>query len=117
MNTKNVIYNIFGSEMLYLKCGCSDYKQKIINNICLSFEEGKFSSEKELLNYVPDNTGMTKPVTEDTFLDNIHNITKKYIDEGVTVEDLREILKIAFGLPGTYCYDALQLIQKEMDLQ
>jgi hypothetical protein len=103
--------------MLYLKCECSDYKQKIINNICLSFEEEKFSSEKELRNYVPDNISMMKPVTEDTFLDDIRNITKKYIDEGVTVEDLREILKIAFGLSGTYCYDALQLIQKETDLQ
>ena len=41
----------------------------------------------------------------------------KYINEGVTVEDLREVLKIAFGLSGTYCYDAVQLIQKEMDLQ
>ena len=61
--------------------------------------------------------GLTEPVTEDTFLDDIRNITKKYIDEGVMVEDLREILKIAFGLSGTYCYDALQLIQKETDLQ
>jgi hypothetical protein len=103
--------------MLYPKYECSDYKQKIINNICLSFEEEKFSSEKELRNYVPDDISMTKPVTEDTFLDDIRNITKKYIAEGVTVEDLREILKIAFGLSGTYCYDALQLIQKETDLQ
>jgi hypothetical protein len=103
--------------MLYPKYECSDYKQKIINNICLSFEEEKFSSEKELRNYVSDNISMKKPVTEDTFLDNIRNITEKYIDEGVTVEDLREILNIAFGLPGTYCYDALQLIQKETDLQ
>ena len=103
--------------MLYLKYECSDYKQKIINNICQSFEEEKFGSEKELRNYVPGNISMTKPVTEDTFLDDIRNITKKYIDEGVTVEDLREILQIAFESPGTYCYDALQLIQKETDLQ
>ena len=103
--------------MLYPKCECSDYKQKMINNICLSFEEEKFSSEKDLRNYVPDNISMMKPVSEDAFLDDIRNITKKYIDEGVTVEDIREILKIAFGLSGTYCYDVVQLIQKEMDLQ
>ena len=103
--------------MLYPKYECSDYKQKIINNICLSFEEEKFSSEKELRNYVLDNVSLTEPVTEDTFLDDIRNITKKYINEGVSVGDLREILKIAFGLSGTYCYDALQLIQKETDLQ
>jgi len=103
--------------MLYLKCESSDYKQKIINNICLSFEEEKLSSEKELRNYVLDNVSVTETVTEDTFLDDIRNITKKYINEGVTVEDLREVLKIAFGLSGTYCYDAVQLIQKEMDLQ
>ena len=60
---------------------------------------------------------MTETVTEGTFLDDIRNITKKYINEGVTVEDLREVLKIAFGLSGTYCYDVVQLIQKEMDLQ
>jgi hypothetical protein len=103
--------------MLYVKCECSDYKQKIINNICLSFEKEKFSSEKEFRNYVIDNFSTTEPVTEDTFLDDIRNITKKYINEGVTVEDLREILKIAFGLSGTYCYDALQRIQKETDSQ
>lgn len=103
--------------MLYAKCECSDYKQKIINNICLNFEEEKFSSEKELRNYVLDNVSLTEPVTENTFLDDIRNITKKYINERVTVEDIREILKIAFGLSGTYCYDALQLIQKETDLQ
>ncbi len=103
--------------MLYVKCECSDYKQKIINNICLSFEEEKFSSEKEFQNYVLDNVNMTESVTENTFLDDIHNITKKYINEGVSVEDLREILKIAFGLSGTYCYDALQRIQNETDLQ
>jgi len=51
---------------------------------------------------------MMKPVSEDAFLDDIRNITKKYIDEGVTVEDIREILKIAFGLSGTYCYDAVR---------
>ena len=103
--------------MLYPKCECSDYKQKMINNICLSFEEEKHSSEKELRNYVLDNVSLTEPVTENTFLDDIRNITKKYINEGVTVEDIREILKIAFGLSGTYCYDVVQLIQKEMDLQ
>ena len=103
--------------MLDVKCKCSDYNQEIINNICLSFEEGKFSYEKELRNYVSDNNGMTKPVTKDTFLDDIRNITKKYINEGVTIEDLREVLKIAFGISGTYCYDAVQMIQKEMDLQ
>ena len=103
--------------MLYVKCKCSDYKQKIINNICLNFEEEKFSSEQELRNYALDNVSVTETVTESTFLDDMRNITKKYINEGVTVEDLREILKIAFGLSGTYCYDALQLIQKETDLQ
>ena len=91
-----------------VKCKCSDYNQKIINSICLSFEEEKFSSEKDLRNYVPDNISMMKPVSEDAFLDDIRNITKKYIDEGVTVEDIREILKIAFGLSGTYCYDAVR---------
>ncbi len=60
---------------------------------------------------------MTETVTEGTFLDDIRNITKKYINEGVTVEDLREVLKFAFGLSGTYCYDAVQMIQKEMNLQ
>lgn len=100
-----------------VKCKCSDYNQKIINSICLSFEEEKFSPEKELRNYVLDNVSVTETVTEDPFLDDIRNITKKYINEGVTVEDLREVLKIAFGLSGTYCYDAVQLIQKEMDLQ
>ena len=103
--------------MLYPKCECSDYKQKMINNICLSFEEEKFSSEKELRSYVLDDVSVTETVNENTFLDDIRNITKKYIDEGVTVVDIREILKIAFGLSGTYCYDALQLIQKETDLQ
>jgi len=103
--------------MLYVKCECSDYKQKIINNICLSFEEEKFSSEEDFQNYVLDNVSMTEPVIEDTFLDDIRNITKKYINEGVTVEDIRQVLKFAFGLSGTYCYDAVQLIQKEMDLQ
>jgi hypothetical protein len=103
--------------MLDVKCKCSDYNQKIINNICLSFEEEKLSSEKELRNYVLDNVSVMETVTEDTFLDDIRNITKKYINEGVTVEDLREVLKIAFGLSGTYCYDVVQLIQKEMDLQ
>ena len=103
--------------MLDVKCKCSDYNQEIINNICLSFEEGKLSSEKELRNYVLDDVSVTETVTENTFLDDIRNITKKYINEGVTVEDLREVLKFAFGLSGTYCYDAVQLIQKEMDLQ
>ena len=103
--------------MLDVKCKCSDYNEEIINNICLSFEEEKLSSEKELRNYVLDNVSVMETVTEDTFLDDIRNITKKYINEGVTVEDLREILKIAFGLSGTYCYDALQRIQKETDSQ
>jgi hypothetical protein len=103
--------------MLDVKCKCSDYNQKIINHICLSFEEEKFSSEQELRNYGLDNVSVTETVTEGTFLDDIRNITKKYINEGVTVEDLREVLKFAFGLPGTYCYDAVQQIKKEMDLQ
>lgn len=70
-----------------VKCKCSDYNQKIINSICLSFEEEKFSPEKELRNYVLDNVSVTETVTEDPFLDDIRNITKKYINEGVTVED------------------------------
>ena len=62
--------------MLDVKCNCSDYNQKIIDHICLSFEEEKLSSEKELGNYVLGDVSVTETVTENTFLDDIRNITK-----------------------------------------